>query len=45
MFELPAITWRRFFFWMLAGLVIYVLYGFRRSRLGESRKITGRQQV
>lgn len=33
MFQLPPITWLRFFIWMLAGLVIYVLYGFRRSRL------------
>jgi len=38
MFELPAITWLRFFLWMLAGLVIYVLYGFRRSRLGNNSK-------
>jgi APA family basic amino acid/polyamine antiporter len=38
MFELPAITWLRFFFWMLAGLVIYVLYGFRRSRLRDKSK-------
>jgi APA family basic amino acid/polyamine antiporter len=33
MFELPKVTWVRFFLWMGAGLVIYVLYGFRRSRL------------
>jgi APA family basic amino acid/polyamine antiporter len=36
MFELPAITWLRFFLWMLAGLVIYVFYGFRRSRLSNN---------
>jgi len=35
MFELPAVTWARFFLWMLAGLVLYFLYGFRRSRLRE----------
>jgi APA family basic amino acid/polyamine antiporter len=34
MFELPRVTWIRFFGWMGAGLVLYFLYGFRRSRLG-----------
>ena len=34
MFELPMITWVRFFVWMAAGLMIYFGYGFRRSRLG-----------
>ncbi|HWQ92633.1 MAG TPA: amino acid permease C-terminal domain-containing protein, partial [Clostridia bacterium] len=33
MLELPAKTWWRFFLWMLAGLLLYVLYGFKRSRL------------
>jgi APA family basic amino acid/polyamine antiporter len=33
MFGLPWITWKRFAYWLLAGLVIYFLYGFRRSRL------------
>jgi APA family basic amino acid/polyamine antiporter len=36
MFELPAITWLRFFLWMLAGLAIYLLYGIRRSRLSRT---------
>ena len=35
MFELPRVTWIRFFGWMAAGLVLYFLYGFRRSRLGQ----------
>jgi basic amino acid/polyamine antiporter, APA family len=30
---LPAVTWMRFGIWLLAGLVIYFLYGARRSRL------------
>jgi APA family basic amino acid/polyamine antiporter len=38
MYELPAVTWRRFFVWMVVGLIIYVLYGFRRSRLGQTRR-------
>ncbi len=36
MFELPMITWVRFFVWMAAGLTLYFCYGFRRSRLGGS---------
>jgi len=35
MFELPSVTWIRFFLWMAGGLVIYILYGFRRSRLNR----------
>jgi len=38
MFELPAITWLRFFLWMVAGLAIYLLYGIRRSRLSKTDK-------
>ncbi|HWI58421.1 MAG TPA: amino acid permease C-terminal domain-containing protein, partial [Bacillota bacterium] len=34
MFELPKVTWIRFFLWMIVGLVIYFLYGWRRSRIG-----------
>ena len=34
MYELPLVTWIRFFVWMAAGLVLYFLYGFRRSRVG-----------
>jgi APA family basic amino acid/polyamine antiporter len=33
MLQLPWITWRRFLFWLAAGLVIYFIYGRRRSRL------------
>ncbi len=35
MFELPRVTWIRFFLWMAAGLLLYFLYGFRKSRLGQ----------
>jgi len=33
MFELPAVTWLRFFVWIAGGLSIYLLYGLKRSRL------------
>ncbi len=33
MYGLPALTWIRFILWLLAGLVIYFLYGVRKSRL------------
>ena len=33
MFQLPSVTWWRFFLWMVVGLGLYFLYGFRRSRL------------
>jgi len=32
-FYLPPSSWWRFFFWLLAGLVVYFLYGHRHSRL------------
>jgi amino acid transporter len=32
-FYLPPSSWWRFFGWLLAGLVVYFLYGFRHSRL------------
>jgi APA family basic amino acid/polyamine antiporter len=35
MYQLPGITWKRFGWWLLAGLVIYFLYGIRHSRLGR----------
>jgi basic amino acid/polyamine antiporter, APA family len=37
MYELPLVTWIRFFAWMAAGLILYYLYGFRRSRVGISQ--------
>jgi basic amino acid/polyamine antiporter, APA family len=39
MTKLPGDTWLRFFVWLALGLVIYVIYGYRNSRLrndGES---------
>ncbi len=33
MFQLPRVTWVRFGIWLLAGLVLYFVYGYWRSRL------------
>jgi basic amino acid/polyamine antiporter, APA family len=33
MLGLPWITWLRFALWLLAGMIVYFFYGFRRSRL------------
>jgi APA family basic amino acid/polyamine antiporter len=33
MLNLPASTWLRFFTWMALGVVVYAVYGRRRSRL------------
>ena len=35
MLGLPAITWYRFGIWLLVGLLIYFLYGYRHSRLNN----------
>jgi hypothetical protein len=35
MIEIPAISWIWFLFWMGGGLLIYFLYGYRHSRLGQ----------
>lgn len=39
MFQLPAVTWRRFLLWLAAGLLLYFVYGYRRSRLGRGETI------
>ena len=35
--ELPVKTWMRFLGWLIAGLIIYFCYSFRRSRLNNHR--------
>jgi APA family basic amino acid/polyamine antiporter len=32
---LPLVTWERFVLWLLAGMVIYFLYGRTRSKLAR----------
>jgi len=39
MVRLPAVTWLRFGLWLLAGLVLYFLYGRRRSALGAALRV------
>jgi APA family basic amino acid/polyamine antiporter len=36
MLQLPWVTWLRFIYWLGAGLVIYLLYGYRNSRLARA---------
>ena len=34
--EIPAVSWMWFFVWMALGLMIYFLYGYRKSKLATS---------
>ena len=37
---LPGLAWRRFGWWLLIGIVLYVAYGYRNSTLrsGEAQR-------
>jgi len=35
MSQLPALTWKRFGYWLVGGLVLYFAYGYWRSRLNR----------
>ena len=37
--EIPAIAWEWFFVWMGIGLLVYFLYGYRKSRLNRESAI------
>jgi APA family basic amino acid/polyamine antiporter len=36
MLGLPSVTWFRFLIWLVIGLTIYFLYGFRKSKLNQA---------
>ena len=35
MLGLPAVTWLRFGGWLVIGMIVYFLYGYRHSRLSS----------
>ena len=37
--EIPAISWLWFFVWMALGLMIYFLYGYRKSHLSSNQEL------
>ena len=43
MLQLPTLTWIRFGIWLLLGLLVYLLYGMRHSRL--ARQIRTNREV
>ncbi|MDI2032117.1 amino acid permease [Saccharopolyspora sp. TS4A08] len=45
MLNLTALTWIRFVIWMIAGVVIYFLYGRSHSRLGKQGDVANGGQV
>jgi hypothetical protein len=39
MIEIPTKSWMVFFGWMAIGLIIYFLYGYRKSKLANAARI------
>jgi len=39
MIALPAVTWIRFILWLVAGLIVYFLFGVRRSKLNQTEQL------
>lgn len=37
MVEIPIVSWKWFVVWMVLGLLIYFLYGYRHSKLGQQK--------
>ncbi|MCU0388019.1 MAG: amino acid permease [Chitinophagaceae bacterium] len=40
MIEIPPVSWFWFFVWMGGGLIIYFLYGYKRSKLGQTKQVS-----
>ena len=38
MLNLSLETWLRFAIWMVLGFVVYGLYGYRKSRVGQTER-------
>lgn len=45
MIALPLETWKRFFFWLMAGILIYYLYGFHNSTLNPVKWRVSQQNM
>ena len=45
MADLPGETWARFAVWLVAGLVIYFVYGRRHSRLQRGEVSAGEAEL
>jgi basic amino acid/polyamine antiporter, APA family len=43
--EIPAIAWEWFFVWMGIGLIIYFIYGYRKSRLQDEAGVPTKKSV
>jgi APA family basic amino acid/polyamine antiporter len=41
MVGLPAQAWERFGYWLVIGIVLYVSYGYRKSKLGREHRLGG----
>jgi APA family basic amino acid/polyamine antiporter len=44
-YSLPNETWWRLLVWSALGILVYVFYGFRHSKLRDSSRDTGRRSV
>jgi APA family basic amino acid/polyamine antiporter len=45
MYKLDPLTWKFFIYWTIAGLVIYLLYGYWNSRLQRAEKLGEIKQI
>lgn len=39
MWQLPALTWHRFVWWTLVGIIVYAAYGMRHSKLAHEPQV------